>query len=85
MTRESRLEEAAAVLAYSFDGEIRIGGNYVPLLRDGSTFHVTGQIPGVGDEVVVTGPAGAHSRTSVGAFQLPKNATVEHSLPATVE
>lgn len=33
----------------------------------------------------VLGPAGAHTRTSVGVFQLPKNATVELSLMATVE
>ena len=33
----------------------------------------------------VFGPAGAHTRTSVGVLQLPKNATVEISLIATVE
>jgi enamine deaminase RidA (YjgF/YER057c/UK114 family) len=33
----------------------------------------------------VLGPAGAHTRTSVGVFQLPKNATVEVDLIATVE
>jgi enamine deaminase RidA (YjgF/YER057c/UK114 family) len=32
----------------------------------------------------VLGPAGAHTRTSVGVFQLPKNATVELSLVASV-
>ena len=32
----------------------------------------------------ILGPAGAHTRTSVGVFQLPKNATVEIDLVASV-
>lgn len=153
---DRRFTEGAAVLGYSFDGEVKIGGNYVPLVRDGNTICVSGQIPRVENEVVVTGaagdrtdlsraqlgakvcamralallqrslgsldrvksipsisvivqsaqdftqqsevadgasevlfkvlgPAGAHTCTSVGVFQLPKNATVEISLVATVE
>jgi len=35
--------------------------------------------------VAILGPAGAHARTSVGVFQLPKNATVEVDLVASVE
>lgn len=31
----------------------------------------------------VLGPVGAHTRTSVGVLQLPKNATVEVDLTAT--
>ena len=156
MSCDATFKEMAAALGYSFDGEIKIGGNYVPLIRDGNTIYVSGQIPRVGNEVVVTGaagdqtdlaraqfaakicvmralaiiqrslgtlervkaipsisvfvqsaqhftqqsevadgasellfkvlgPAGAHTRTSVGVFQLPKNATVELSLVATVE
>lgn len=156
MSCDARFKEEAAALGYSFEGEIKIGGNYVPLIRDGNNVYVSGQIPRVGDEVVVTGaageqtdlaraqlgakicvmrsltllqrslgslervkavpsisvfvqsarhftqqsevadgasellfrilgPAGAHTRTSVGVFQLPKNATVELSLVATVE
>lgn len=156
MSCDATFKEVAAALGYSFDGEIKIGGNYVPLIRDGNTIYVSGQIPRVGNEVVVTGaagdqtdlacaqlaakicvmralailqrslgslervkaipsisvfvqsaqhftqqsevadgasellfkilgPAGAHTRTSVGVFQLPKNATVELSLVATVE
>lgn len=155
MTRDDAFAHAAATLGYAFDGEIRIGGNYVPLVRDGSTIYVSGQIPRVGDAVVVTGragaavdlaraqlaakvcvlralalvqrslgtldavrailritvyvqcaetftqhsevadgasgllhdilgPAGAHTRTSVGVYQLPKNATVELDLVAAV-
>jgi enamine deaminase RidA (YjgF/YER057c/UK114 family) len=148
MSRTARFEAHAAALGYRFDGEIKIGGNYVPLIRDGDTLYLSGQIPRVGDSVVVTGaagstvslpeaqraarvcvmralallaralgsldqvravpritvyvqsapdftqhsevadgasellfdilgPAGAHTRTSVGVLQLPKNATVE--------
>jgi enamine deaminase RidA (YjgF/YER057c/UK114 family) len=156
MSRDERFTKEAATLGYGFDGEIRIGGNYVPLLRDGNHIYVSGQIPRVDNTVVVTGPvgtevslaqaqvaakvcvmralallkrslgslervkavprisvyvqsaqafteqsevadgaseilfsvlgpAGAHARTSVGVLQLPKNATVEVDLIATVE
>jgi len=156
MSCDARFKEAAATLGYSFDGELKIGGNYVPLMRDGENIYVSGQIPRIGSEVVVTGaagdqidlshaqlaakicvmralallqrslgtlerlkailsisvfvqsaqhftqqsevadgasellfsilgPAGAHTRTSVGVLQLPKNATVELSLIAAVE
>jgi enamine deaminase RidA (YjgF/YER057c/UK114 family) len=156
MARDARFTEQAAALGYSFDGEIKIGGNYVPLVRDGNHVYVSGQIPRVEDSVVVTGragaetslsearvgakvcamralallqrslgtlervtailrmtvyvqsaqaftqqsevadgasevlfnvlgPAGVHTRTSVGVLQLPKNATVEVDLIATVE
>ena len=155
MSRNERFLAAAESLGYSFDGEIKIGGNYVPLVRDGVHVYVSGQIPRVGNTVVVTGAAGteaslaqaqvaakvcvmralallerslgsleeivaiprvtvyvqsaqnftqqsevadgaseilfdvlgqagAHSRTSVGVLQLPKNATVEIELMATV-
>jgi len=156
MTRDVKFREEAAALGYSFDGEIKIGGNYAPLVRDGNHVYVSGQIPRVEDSVVVTGRAGAettlsearlgakicamralallqrslgtldrvtailrltvyvqstqtftqqsevadsasevfanvlgsagvHSRTSVGVLQLPKNATVEVDLIATVD
>jgi enamine deaminase RidA (YjgF/YER057c/UK114 family) len=155
MSRDSNFLQAAAALGYSFDGELKIGGNYVPLVQDGSHLYVSGQIPRVGNEVVVTGaagaqaslaqaqlaakvcamralallqrslgslervrsvlritvyvqsapsftqqsevadgaseilyavlgPAGVHTRTSVGVLQLPKNATVELDLIASV-
>jgi enamine deaminase RidA (YjgF/YER057c/UK114 family) len=154
MSKDQQFAQAAQALGYSIDGEIKIGGNYTPLVRDGDTIYVSGQIPRVQDAVVVTGragaavslaqaqlaakvcvmralallqrslgslenvrsvpritvyvqctedftqhsevadgaselllavlgTAGAHTRTSVGAFQLPKNATVELDLVAT--
>lgn len=155
MSRDTQFTQAAAALGYSFDGEIKIGGNYVPLVRDGHTVYLSGQIPRVGNAVVVTGraggdvplaqaqlaakicvmralallqralgsldavrailritvyvqctpdftqhsevadgasellfaildSAGAHTRTSVGVLQLPKNATVELDVIAAV-
>lgn len=148
MNRDEVFAQAAQRMGYSFDGEILVGGRYVPLLRDGDTVYISGQIPRVGSQVVVTGragddvnllraqeaariavmralallqraysslacvrqvlritvyvqcesdftqqsevadgasdllceilgSAGAHTRTSVGVYQLPKNATVE--------
>ncbi len=154
-TRQSRFDDVAAALGYSFDGEIKIGGNYVPTVQRGNDIYVSGQVPRVGNTVVVTGaagsdvsladaqkaakvcamralallrqslesldkvqqvlritvyvqsaagftqqsevadaasevlhfvlgPAGVHTRTSVGVFQLPKNATVELDLIAAL-
>lgn len=155
-SRAAAFERIAAELGYDFGGEIRIGGNYVPFLVEGNQVHISGQIPRVGDEVVVTGRAGAdasladaqlaakvcvmralallrqalgdfervrkvlqlnvfvqsaehftqhsevadaasavlyavlgeagvHTRTSVGVYQLPKNATVELNLIAVAQ
>ena len=58
MNPDQRFEKSARELGYSFEGEIKIGGHYVPLLRHGSQIFVSGQIPRVGDQVVVTGRAG---------------------------
>jgi len=156
MSRDTEFLAAAAELGLPVDGELKIGGHYVPLVRDGNTVYISGQVPRVGDTVVVTGragadvgladaqraaricvmraltllhrslgtldqlrailritvyvqsadtftlqsevadgasdllhrvlgPAGAHTRTSVGVCQLPKNATVEIDLVAAVD
>ncbi len=58
MDKDQRFTQAAAELGYSFDGEIKIGGHYVPLVREGNTVYLSGQIPRVGDVVVVQGRAG---------------------------
>lgn len=152
--RDRAFLQLAETLGHRFDGEIKVGGDYVPLLRDGHVLYISGQIPRVGDQVVVTGragaavdlaqarhaaqvcvmralallqralgslehvqsvlritvyvqcsedftqhsevadaasavlqqvlgPAGVHTRTSVGVWQLPKNATVELDMVAT--
>ena len=155
MNADQRFDELARRLGYSFDGEIKIGGNYTPVVVDAGVAYVSGQVPRVGDLVIVTGRAGAdvpleraqlaaricalralallrqqfgslqrvrrilritvfvqctdsftlhsevadgasavlfevlgeagrHTRTSVGAFQLPKNASVELDLIASI-
>ena len=153
MNKDGIFERVARAAGFQPDGEIRIGGHYVPLVRDGNTCYVSGQVPRVGDRVAVTGraggavglaeaqraailcalralallqralgsldkvqavlritvyvqctedftqhsevadaasdllyevlgDAGAHARTSVGVYQLPKNATVELDMVA---
>lgn len=59
MSADARFNLIATQLGYSFEGEIKIGGNYVPLVRNGNEIYISGQIPRVGDTVVVTGRAGA--------------------------
>jgi enamine deaminase RidA (YjgF/YER057c/UK114 family) len=58
MTCDERFRQTAEALGYSFDGEIQIGGNYVPWVRDGELIYISGQIPRVGSTVVCTGAAG---------------------------
>ncbi|MBG6286306.1 RidA family protein [Pseudomonas nitroreducens] len=58
-TRAAAFERIAAELGYDFSGEMKIGGNYVPFLIEGNQVHLSGQIPRVGDEIVVTGRAGS--------------------------
>jgi enamine deaminase RidA (YjgF/YER057c/UK114 family) len=57
--RDAALQRHIDTLGYSFDGEIRAGGDYAPVVRDGTTAWVSGQVPRVGTEVVVTGRVGA--------------------------
>lgn len=59
MSAHQRFQQQAADLGHSFDGEIKVGGNYAPVMRDGELVYVSGQIPRVGDEVIVVGSAGA--------------------------
>jgi enamine deaminase RidA (YjgF/YER057c/UK114 family) len=59
MTADERFAAAALELGHRFDGEIRIGGNYSPVVRDGQQLFVSGQIPRVGDEVLYVGAVGA--------------------------
>ena len=59
ISRDQRFDEEAARLGYAFDGEIKVGGNYAPLIRHGDLVYISGQIPRVGDRVVVTGAVGS--------------------------
>ncbi|MCX7218249.1 MAG: RidA family protein, partial [Burkholderiales bacterium] len=68
MTADQRYQEAALALAYSLDDAIKIGGNYTPLLQDGNHLYVSGQVPRVGEVVLITGAVGAG--TSLAQAQL---------------
>jgi enamine deaminase RidA (YjgF/YER057c/UK114 family) len=155
-TGNARFDEIAQDLGVSFDGALKVGGNYVPVVANGNEIYVSGQIPRVGNAIAVTGrvgtdvslaqaqhaaricamralallrqslgdlgrvrqvlrvtvfvqsapdftqqtevadaasevlrdvlgAAGTHTRTSIGVYQLPKNAAVELDLIATVD
>ncbi len=59
MTREERFQKIAKELGYRFDGEIKVGGNYAALVQHQNTIYISGQIPRVGNEVVIQGALGA--------------------------
>ncbi|WP_431096044.1 RidA family protein [Polaromonas aquatica] len=77
-SRSTRFAAIQAELGYSFDGEIKIGGNYVPVVQHGDQVFVSGQIPRVGNTVVVTGRVG--SETSVQQAQLAAKICVMRAL-----
>jgi enamine deaminase RidA (YjgF/YER057c/UK114 family) len=60
-SRNALFDQVAAELGHSFDGEIRIGGNYTSTVEHGDTLYLSGQIPRVGNTVVVTGRVGAET------------------------
>jgi enamine deaminase RidA (YjgF/YER057c/UK114 family) len=59
MSRESEFQAVARELGYDFNGEIKIGGNYTPVVIHGGQVYVSGQVPRVDGEIVVTGRVGA--------------------------
>jgi enamine deaminase RidA (YjgF/YER057c/UK114 family) len=59
MSRESEFQAVARELGYDFNGEIKIGGNYTPVVIQGGQVYVSGQVPRVDGEIVVTGRVGA--------------------------
>lgn len=61
MTRDGMADQIAVKLGHSFDGEIRVGGHYASVVRGGCTVYLSGQVPRVGAEVVVTGRVGAQT------------------------
>ena len=58
MTADLRFQKLADEIGLDFEGEIKIGGNYSPVMRDGAQLWVSGQIPRVGDEVLFVGVLG---------------------------
>jgi enamine deaminase RidA (YjgF/YER057c/UK114 family) len=59
MSRESEFQAVARELGYDFNGEIKIGGNYTPVVIHGGQAYVSGQVPRVDGEIVVAGRVGA--------------------------
>lgn len=55
--RDRRFEEMAARMRCHCGNDIRVGGKCVSVIHDGDLPYVSGQIPRVGDQVVVTGRA----------------------------
>nr|BFD44361.1 RidA family protein [Pseudomonas sp. FFPRI_1] len=60
-SRKALFLQAAAQVGHSFEGEMRIGGNYVPALRNGDEVYVSGQIPRIDNQVMVVGRVGAET------------------------
>ncbi|WP_175969392.1 RidA family protein [Burkholderia sp. BCC0322] len=58
MNRDDKLSRIAAEFGFNPDEEIRIGGKYRPVLVDGSTAYIAGQIPRIGDVVHFVGVVG---------------------------
>ena len=58
MTPDEKYQAAQQRLRYQLD-EFKIGGNYTPLVRDGNHLYISGQIPRVGDAIVLPGKVGA--------------------------
>lgn len=58
-SRDAAFHSMAQTMGYNFDGELKIGGNYLPVVRHGNTLYLSGQVPRVGDTVAVPGRAGA--------------------------
>lgn len=56
---DQQLQEQARLLGFALSEPIKIGGQYTPALRDGDLVYVSGQVPRIGDEVVVLGSVGA--------------------------
>ena len=71
-SRQTRFAAIEKDLGYSFDGEIKIGGNYTSTVQHGDVIYVSGQVPRVGSTVVVTGRAG----TDVSLAQAQRGAKV---------
>lgn len=67
-SRDALFQQIAAELGHSFDGEIRIGGNYTSMVEHGSEVYVSGQVPRVGDRVLITGPVGSDTSLEQGRY-----------------
>jgi len=57
MTPDEKYQVAQLRLGYQLD-EFKVGGNYTPLVRDANHLYISGQIPRVGDAIVLPGKVG---------------------------
>lgn len=57
MTPDEKYQAAQQRLGYQLD-EFKVGGNYTPLVRDANHLYISGQIPRVGDAIVLPGRVG---------------------------
>ena len=57
MTPDEKYQAAQLRLGYQLD-EFKVGGNYTPLVRDANHLYISGQIPRVGDAIVLPGKVG---------------------------
>lgn len=58
MSREQLFQKLSKELGYSFDGEIKVGGNYAPIVQHENTVYISGQIPRIDTRVVIQGALG---------------------------
>ncbi|WP_321899525.1 RidA family protein [Burkholderia cepacia] len=58
MNRDEKLIQIAAEFGFNPDEEIRIGGKYTPILIDGNSAYIAGQIPRIGEVVHFVGVVG---------------------------
>lgn len=58
---DSRFDAEARRLGHAFDGEMKVGGHYAPIVTHGDLHYISGQVPRVGSTVVVTGRVGAQT------------------------
>jgi enamine deaminase RidA (YjgF/YER057c/UK114 family) len=58
MSREQRLRAAADRHGFDVDAAVLVGGRYAPLVRHGDLVYVSGQVPRIGERVVVVGAVG---------------------------
>jgi enamine deaminase RidA (YjgF/YER057c/UK114 family) len=57
-SRDARFAAQEAALGLRFDGDMVIGGNYVSVIQHGGLAFVSGQVPRVGNKVLVAGRVG---------------------------
>jgi enamine deaminase RidA (YjgF/YER057c/UK114 family) len=56
--RNKVFQDIASELGHSFDGEIKVGGNYISVVVHNGLAYVSGQVPRVGSTVMVVGRVG---------------------------